>query len=159
MKSCVSGFVFVFRCFWMDYYQCLIFGQFSRPDILGNGERSDLGPLNLTLMAEKTWSILVLIIFQCCNQKKGFVGAHLYKCSLQNFVLHKRVKNTGCASKLSLIVQQCRIRSCCSEWGWGPYKLTFVLSLTFPPYVAFTKVRLRSNSKLSLSFMTQGPGT
>lgn len=33
MKSCVSGFVFVFRCFWMDYYQCLIFGQFSRPDI------------------------------------------------------------------------------------------------------------------------------
>lgn len=99
-------------------------------------------PLNFTFMAEKNLEYSGAYNFSMSQPKKGFVGAHLYnKCSLQNFVPHKRVKNTGCASKLSLIVQQCRIRSCCSEWGWGPYKLTFVLSLTFPPYVAFTKVR------------------
>lgn len=127
---------------------------------IGYDERSDLGPLNFTFMAEKNLEYSGAYNFSMSQPKKGFVGAHLYnKCSLQNFVLHKRVKNIGCASKLSLIVQLCRIRSCCSEWGWGPYKLTFDLSLTFPPYVAFTKVRLRSNSNLSLSFMTQGPGT
>lgn len=75
MKSCISGFVFVFRCFWMDYYQCLIFGQFSRPDILGNGERSDLGPLNLTLMAEENLEYSGAYNFSMLQPKKrGLLG-------------------------------------------------------------------------------------
>lgn len=53
-------------------------------------------------MAEKNLEYSGAYNFSMSQPKKGFVWAHLYnKCSLQNFVLHKRVKNTGCASKFN----------------------------------------------------------
>lgn len=54
---------------------------------IGYGERSDLGPLNLTFMAEKNLEYSGADNFSMSQPKKGFVGAHLYnKCSLQNLV-------------------------------------------------------------------------